>query len=103
MKNKFPKLIRDKIPLIIAKENKKPLFHIAKKEEYILHLKNKLLEEVNEFIDNEDVEEIADILEIIYSICEQKKISIEEIEEIRLEKKQAKGSFKNKIILQKIC
>lgn len=99
---KYNKLVRDIIPQIIKADGKKPEIHIANKEEYWQKLKEKLSEETQEFIEDENNEELADILEVIYAICEYKDVDLEQIEEIREEKKMKKGGFFDKIILEKI-
>jgi predicted house-cleaning noncanonical NTP pyrophosphatase (MazG superfamily) len=96
------KLVRDNIPQIILKDNFVPIMHIASAEEYSAKLKEKLSEEVEEFLKSEEIEEIADILEVIYSICEFKQITKEDIESIRKKKADIRGSFEKRIILDKI-
>jgi predicted house-cleaning noncanonical NTP pyrophosphatase (MazG superfamily) len=71
---KYNKLVRDKIPEIIKRKGKKPIIHVANKKEYWQALKQKLKEEVEEFLKTPNKEELADILEIIYAICDFKKI-----------------------------
>ncbi len=98
---RFDKLVRDKIPDIIKKnDGRDPITHIAKKEEYWEKLKEKLFEELNEFSISETKEELADILEVIQTIAEFKGYSLSEIEEIRKKKNEERGGFKNKIILE---
>lgn len=97
-----PKLVRDKIPEIITKDDKIPKARIATDEEYWQELKNKLVEEVNEFLKDETHEELADIQEVLYAIYKVKGINKEELEAIRSKKETEKGSFKNKIILEDI-
>ena len=94
------KLVRDKIPEIMEKSGKKPIIHIAEDKEYWEELKNKLNEEVNEFLEEENEEELADILEVINAICDYKKFSLEDIEKLRIKKSEERGGFKNKIILE---
>ena len=96
---KYNKLVRDKIPEIIKKNNKTPITHIANNEKYWKKLKEKLMEETNEFLEESTEEELADILEVINSICDFKKINKQKLEEIRKIKKEKKGGFDNKIIL----
>ncbi|MBN2111732.1 nucleoside triphosphate pyrophosphohydrolase [Candidatus Woesearchaeota archaeon] len=97
-----PKLVRDKIPEIIKNSNKVPKTHIANDEEYWEELKTKLLEEVNEFLEDNNSEELADIQEVLYAIYDFKGFSKEEIESIRSKKENERGGFKNKIILENV-
>jgi predicted house-cleaning noncanonical NTP pyrophosphatase (MazG superfamily) len=99
---KYNKLIRDKIPEIIRKKGKEPIIHIANKKEYWQYLKQKLKEEVDEFLKRGDKEELADILEMIYAICDFKKIDKKELEKLRRKKAEKRGKFKKRIILEKI-
>lgn len=59
-------------------------------DEYISALENKLMEECNEVISAEEIEskreELADVLEDIYSIFNFFGVSFEEVEEIRKDK-----------------
>jgi predicted house-cleaning noncanonical NTP pyrophosphatase (MazG superfamily) len=102
MEIKYSKLVRDKIPEIIEKNNKHCEFIILDSEEYFNHLNKKLLEEVNEYLESKDIEEIADILEVIYSILKHKNIDKEEIEKIRVKKKNERGSFDKRIMLKRV-
>lgn len=99
---KYNKLIRDKIPEIIKNKGKVPITHIINNEEYWQKLKEKFQEEVDEFLKDENDEELADVLEIIYAICDYKKIDKKELEQIRKKKAKERGGFKNKIILDEI-
>jgi predicted house-cleaning noncanonical NTP pyrophosphatase (MazG superfamily) len=99
---KYHKLVRDKIPEIIKKKGKIPIIHIANEKEYWKGLKRKLREEVNEFLKNFNEEELADILEIIYAICDLKKIDKKGLEKLRKKKAKERGEFKKKIILDEV-
>ncbi|MCD6403076.1 MAG: nucleoside triphosphate pyrophosphohydrolase [Candidatus Aenigmarchaeota archaeon] len=99
---KKPKLVRDKIPELIEKDSLLPIFHIADDEEYWQKLKEKLLEEVNEFIEEENVEELADILEVINAICEFLKVDISHLESIRKRKRVERGGFEKRIVLKEV-
>ncbi|MGF7186520.1 putative house-cleaning noncanonical NTP pyrophosphatase (MazG superfamily) [Desulfitispora alkaliphila] len=96
------KLVRDKIPNIIINANKKPLTRIASDQEYKKLLQEKLIEEVNEFIDSDSVEELADILEVLKAISETKGLTWEEVEKIADDKRNERGGFKEKIILAEV-
>ena len=97
---KYNKLVRDKIPEIIKQKGTMPVTHIASESEYWQKLKEKLQEEVSEFLESESIEEIADILEVLEAIYEVKKFSQNEIQKVKEEKVHTRGSFKNKIILE---
>ncbi|MBU2564608.1 nucleoside triphosphate pyrophosphohydrolase [Patescibacteria group bacterium] len=96
---KYNKLVRDKIPEIIKKNNDILIIHIANDKEYYNKLKEKLKEEVNEFLKESNEDELADVLEIIYAIRDYMKISEQKLEEIRKNKSEKRGAFKKRIIL----
>lgn len=96
---KYNKLVRDKIPEHIFKKGGKPITHIASEKEYWEKLKEKLLEEIEEFKKDERPEEFADLLEVIDAIADYKKFNKDEIQKIRDKKADNKGKFKDRIIL----
>ena len=71
----YYKLVRDKIPEIILKDNELPTTRILDDEEYIKELNRKLQEEVNEYLEAENIEEMVDILEVIRAILEHKGVT----------------------------
>lgn len=96
---KYNKLIRDKIPEYIKRKGGTPVTHVADDNEYWQKLKEKLLEEVQEFIKDENEEEIADILEVVDAICAYKKFEAKEVEDIKNKKAEERGKFEKRIIL----
>ncbi|MCS3922942.1 putative house-cleaning noncanonical NTP pyrophosphatase (MazG superfamily) [Methanococcus voltae PS] len=102
MKIQHHKLVRDNIVDIIEKDGKKASFHIASDEEYKIKLYVKLNEEIAEFKDNPCEEELADILEVIYSISKINNFDLEAVEKIRKSKLLKNGGFKKKIILENV-
>ena len=98
-KMKYNKLVRDKIPEYIRKKGGNPVTHIADEAEYWQKLKGKLIEEIEEFRKDENIEELADILEVLDAIAEHKGFDIKEIQSVKEKKAIEKGKFKNKIIL----
>lgn len=102
---KYNKLIRDKIPEIIKGDGKVPITHIADDKEYWKKLKEKLKEEVDEFLvggNEKELEELADILEVIFAIYNFKKFDKDELELFRKKKLEQRGGFKKKIILDRV-
>lgn len=97
-----PKLVRDRIPEMIRANGENPIVHIADDKEYYDSLKSKLLEEVNEFLDDEEIKELADVIEVILAICDYNNIGFDEIEKIRQQKLIERGSFSKRIILDDV-
>ena len=101
MRYTYNKLVRDKIPQYIErKPGKKSTWKVLDDEEYIKELNKKLIEEANEFIEKNSEEELADVLEVIESIVEYKKISMDNVKEIQKNKREERGSFRDKIYLE---
>ena len=97
MYNKKGKLVRDKIPQIIEAAGKKPIVRTLDKEEYLEELDKKLLEEIAEFKEERSLEELADILEVLLAQCNAYGYNTFDLYKVNAEKRQAKGSFVNKI------
>lgn len=97
----YNKLVRDKIPEIIEQDGEKPIIRTVETEEYEKALVQKLYEEIKEFEKNPTEEEIADILEVLYAICDFKGFKRDEVEKLRIEKAKKRGGFKKRIILER--
>ncbi|MBI2064801.1 MAG: nucleoside triphosphate pyrophosphohydrolase [Candidatus Yanofskybacteria bacterium] len=97
---KYNKLVRDKIPEYIKSKGGKPVFRIASADEHWNGLKEKLREEVEEFIKSESIEEMADIWEVIEAVVEYKKFDHQDINTVKLAKVEERGGFKKGIILE---
>lgn len=96
----YNKLVRDKIPDIIkADKGCSCKIRTLEDEEYLEELNIKMQEELKEYLDSGDVEELADLEEVIRAILDVKKVSYEEFEKIRLKKVEKRGAFKDKIFL----
>jgi predicted house-cleaning noncanonical NTP pyrophosphatase (MazG superfamily) len=105
MENKiisYRKLVRDNIINIIEKNGKKAIYEILSDEDFSKELNKKLTEEVDEFIEKNEVEEIADIFEVLYTIIESKRINIKDIEKIMVKKREERGGFKKKLYLKEV-
>lgn len=97
----FNKLVRDKIPEIIENNGEVAKIIILDSEEYIQELNIKLKEEVNEYLEDNNVEEIADIIEVLLAILKYKNIEYSEFEKLRMNKVEKRGAFDKRIFLEK--
>lgn len=91
------KLVRDKIPQIIMEDGKTPITRILSEEEYLAELDKKLNEEIAEYQADKSLEEMADVLEVLFAICEARGHSVEELMEVRRKKREKRGGFEQKI------
>ena len=98
----YGKLVRDRIIDIIKENGETPIYHTLSDEEYLKELHKKLLEEANEFIEADDKEELADLLEVVYAIAKHKNINMDEVEKIRVKKREKRGGFEDKIYLETV-
>ena len=95
----YNKLVRDKIPEMIRADGENPITRILDEEEYRKHLEMKLDEEVAEFHKDQNIEELADILEVVLALNESLGYSREELESAYLEKHEARGGFSDRVFL----
>ena len=100
MKKEYNKLIRDNIPLIIENQGKKFKLHQASDEEYQEKLQEKLLEEVNEFLENPCIEELADVQEVLNTLLYNMDLDDQQLMQKMVEKTVTNGTFGKKLILE---
>ncbi|MCR4586950.1 MAG: nucleoside triphosphate pyrophosphohydrolase [Lachnospiraceae bacterium] len=91
------KLVRDKIPEIIRADGKTPITRIMETDEYLQELDTKLNEEVQEYQADKSIEEMADVLEVLFAICEARGHSVEELMRVKETKADKRGGFKDRI------
>ncbi|WP_373897310.1 phosphoribosyl-ATP pyrophosphohydrolase [Haloimpatiens sp. FM7315] len=103
----YNKLVRDNIPSIIKSSGRSCHTHIASKDEYMERLENKLQEETLEFLEaknkeGENLEELADIMEVVFALANALGYSEEELIKKRQDKFNERGGFKEGIVLEKV-
>ena len=97
---RYQKLVRDNIPEIIHQGGGKALVRILGDEEYTACLHKKLDEEVAEFHQDKNAEELADILEVIFALAADLGISREMLMETYDKKHDQRGGFAQKLFLE---
>ena len=98
----YNKLVRDKIPEGIEASGKTCETGILSDEEYLQMLDKKLEEELAEYHQEQNIEELADLLEVLYATAKARGYSIEELEQVRVDKQKARGGFDMKILLKSV-
>ena len=93
------KLIRDKVPLIMEQANVKYEARHADNDEYKTLLREKILEETDEFIEEPSVEEAADIYEVFLCIIKNWGFDIRDVVKEADRKRETHGSFSERLIL----
>jgi predicted house-cleaning noncanonical NTP pyrophosphatase (MazG superfamily) len=99
---KYNKLIRDKIPEIIEAKGSKAIVEALDRDNFQKYLNIKLSEEMKEYLADGSIEELADLVEVIYALLECKGISVEEFEKIRVSKAETRGAFKKRLLLKEV-
>jgi predicted house-cleaning noncanonical NTP pyrophosphatase (MazG superfamily) len=95
----FNKLVRDKLPDLIGERGSKPITQTLGPDAYKRELLRKLGEEVAEFCESGQIEELADILEVIYALAAVEGVRHFNLEEIRQRKLAERGGFAQRILL----
>ena len=98
----YNKLVRDKIPQIIKQSGKQAIIEEVSGKEYLRLLNAKLGEELQEYFESQSVEELADLVEVVYAILEHKDVSLQDFEVIRKQKVEERGAFKKKLLLKEV-
>ena len=93
---KHNKAIRDKIPEIIKESGNVCNSVTLSDEQFLIELEKKLVEELTEYQESKNVEELADVLEVIYKISNLKGF---DLDKVRLEKIEKRGKFEKNLFL----
>ena len=95
----YNKLVRDGIPETIEASGAKCKTRVLSDEEYIKMVDAKLNEELAEYHADQNIEELADFLELIRAAAIARGYTLEELESVRAEKAKKRGAFNEKIFL----
>ena len=100
MKKIYQKLVRDRIPGIIADDGKSFATRKADEEEIVSYAFKKLHEEIQEFTEDPSAEEAADVMEIFHFLCSRLELRDSEIMAQATSKRISRGGFEEGIILE---
>lgn len=99
MQKEYNKAIRDRIPEIIEKAGKKCSVKKLNDKEFLPYIEQKIIEESDEYFSSRSVEELADLLEVIYRVAELKGISRDNLMKICKNKREERGGFSKNLLL----
>ena len=103
MTREYDKLVRDEIPDLIEANGETPVVRTVRDDgEYETYLLAKLKEEVDEYREDRDPEELADILEVVRALREFEGLSADDLEAIRERKAERRGRFAERIVLERV-
>ena len=102
MIKRYNKLVRDRIPEIIESSGRTCVTEILSDEDYLKMLDAKLDEELAEYHADQNIEELADLMEVIQACAVARGYSVEELEQVRAEKAAKRGGFEKRILLKEV-
>ncbi|MBI4435720.1 NUDIX domain-containing protein [Candidatus Uhrbacteria bacterium] len=94
------KLVRDRIPEIIESRGGVAITYTADLGEYKERLRTKLAEEVLEYLESEEVSELADVLEVVHSLTAIEGTPREQLQLIQTKKREERGGFEKRLVLK---
>lgn len=95
----YNKLVRDRIPEIIQAKGDSCEIEILSDEEYLKLIDAKLDEELAEYHKDQNIEELADLLEVIHAAAIARGYTLDQLEAVRAKKADERGGFEKKILL----
>ena len=98
----YNKLVRDRIPEIISAAGKICTTEVLSDEDYLRMLDAKLDEELAEYHKDRNIEELADLLEVLRATAVAHGYTLEELERVRAEKAEKRGGFEKRILLKDV-
>lgn len=93
------KIVRNKIPEIIEKSGSTCKHRIANDQEVDQLLREKLIEECDEFFEEPSLMEAADMYEVFLTILDNWGIEFSDVVNHSYYKREARGSFSKRIVL----
>lgn len=98
----YAKLVRDRIPERIEDDDRQPTTHVADDHEYTDRLAEKLTEESTEYAESREFEELADVLEVVYAILDDRGRTMDALENRRRQKRVDRGGFEDRLVLERV-
>lgn len=98
---KYDKLVRDNIPEIIESRGQQATWHVAETDaEYEQKLREKLIEEAQEFLADGTAKELIDVMAVVDAIIMHHGFDRAELARLQAKKAGERGGFEKRIILE---
>ena len=91
----------DCIPEIVQASGKTCVTEILSDADYLKMVDAKLDEELTEYHEDQNIEELADLIEVIYA-AKARGYTLEQLEAVRAEKAAKRGPFEKRLILKEV-
>lgn len=98
----YNKLVRDRIPEIIESSGKSCTTETLSSKDYLRMIDAKLDEELAEYHKDQNIEELADLMEVIRAAAIARGYTIDDLERVRAEKAAKRGGFEKRILLKTV-
>ena len=98
----YNKLVRDHIPEIIQSTGKSCTTEVLSSGDYLRMIDAKLDEELAEYHKDQNIEELADLVEVIHAAAIAHGYTLEDLERVRAEKATKRGGFEKRILLKEV-
>ena len=96
---KHNKLVRDRIPEIIERSGRKCEVRELDAQAYLEQVDRKLQEELDEYLRDGSIEELADLVEVIRAATVARGSSWDQLELLRIKKRESRGGFEKHLFL----
>lgn len=102
MKTTYNKLVRDKVPQLIEESGRTHKSRILNDDEYFKALIDKVIEEIEEYRESGNEEELADVFEVLDSLVKFKDYEPMHIDYLKMKKKEKRGTFDGRVFLEEV-
>lgn len=96
----YNELVRDRIPELIEQGGGEARVRTLSDAEYAAELNHKLIEETAEYLESEELDELADVLEVVQALAEYKGMTFEDLLRMKAENRALYGAFERRLFLE---
>jgi predicted house-cleaning noncanonical NTP pyrophosphatase (MazG superfamily) len=90
---RYHKLVRDQVPAELRQQHLRPVVQVLTDDQYRLALNKRLQADASGHLKDKSLEELSDIVEIIYAIAALRGATPDQLEALRQRKAHQKGGY----------